>query len=61
MVQAAPVGLPSKKDYINFGADQVLMQLIGGGMSAPSLLYNDLFFVIRHAHLRMHVEENQPV
>jgi hypothetical protein len=30
MVQAAPVGLPPKKDYINFGADQVLMQLIGG-------------------------------
>ena len=65
MVQAAPVGLPPKKDYINFGADQVLMQLIGGGKSVPSLLfmshYNDLFHYNRHAHLRMHVEENQPV
>ena len=50
MVQAAPVGLPPKKDYINFGADQVLMQLIGGGMSIPSLLLmshiNDLFLFI---------------
>ena len=32
MVQAsaAPVGLPAKKDYINFSADSALMQLIGG-------------------------------
>lgn len=37
MVQAAPVGLPPKKDYINFSADQVLMQLIGGGKSVPFL------------------------
>ena len=33
MVQAAPVGLPSKKDYVNFSADSALMQLIGGGKS----------------------------
>lgn len=33
MVQAAPVGLPAKKDYINFSADSALMQLIGGGKS----------------------------
>ena len=31
MVQAAPVGLPPKKDYVNFTADSTLMQLIGGG------------------------------
>lgn len=31
MVQAAPIGVPSKKDYINFSADSTLMQLIGSG------------------------------
>ena len=30
MVQAAPVGLPAKKEYFNFSADSTLMQLIGG-------------------------------
>ena len=50
MVQAAPVGLPPKKDYINFSADQVLMQLIGGGKSVPFLpflsYFHDLFLLI---------------
>ena len=39
MVQAAPVGLPSKKDYVNFSADSALMQLIGGGKSLSLLQY----------------------
>ena len=39
----APVGIPSKKDYINFGSDSALMSLIGNGKSALATSYRIVF------------------
>ena len=49
----APVGIPSKKDYINFGSDSALMSLIGNGKSTLASSYRVVSKCLSHEAIEM--------